>query len=237
MSDPVKIALVGATGMVGRAIVQATTGREDMRLTAIGRREMKLPHGARMEMFVAEPQQWDEVIEAVKPTVLINALGTTWNKSGKDEAAFRSVDHDLVMEVARAAHRHGVARFVSISAIGAALASKNFYMRVKGEVELDLARVGFNRLDIVRPGLLRGSRHFNPRAGDLRIGEMAGRAAAPFMNLMLHGNFRQYRAIDARIVADACLTLALRKAGGKFAHDYDAIQRAAHALPRIMPAN
>ncbi len=231
MSEPIRIALVGASGLVGRAIIRASVGREDMRLVAIARREMKLPQGARMELFVADTAQWDEVIEAVQPTVLINALGTTWKKSDKDEAEFRAVDHDLVLAVARAAHRLKVPRFVSISSIGADLASKNFYLRVKGEVERDLAKVGFQRLDILRPGLLRGSRE-----GDIRLAERAGIALSPLVNLMLHGNFRQYRAVDARVVADACLSFALRKAGGKFAHDHDSILRAAHSLPQMMLA-
>lgn len=227
MSDPLRIALVGATGLVGRAIVHAATGREDMRLVAIARREMKLPAGARMEMFVAEPDRWDEVIEAVKPDVLINALGTTWNKSGKDEAAFRAVDQELVLDVARAAHKAGVKRFISISSVGASLAARNFYLQVKGEVERDLAKVGFKRLDILRPGLLRGSRE-----NDVRAAEGLGRIAAPLLNLALHGKFRQYRAIRAETVADAALSLAMRKAGGKFAHDNDAILRAAQTLTR-----
>ncbi|MXP13578.1 NAD(P)H-binding protein [Altererythrobacter confluentis] len=227
MSEQVRIALVGATGLVGRAIVQASTGREDMRLVAIARREMKLPTGARMEMFVADPTKWNEVIDAVKPDVLINALGTTWKKSGKDEAAFRSVDEQLVMEVACAAHKAGVKRFISISSVGASLAAKNFYLRVKGEVERDLGKVGFKRLDILRPGLLRGLREH-----DMRAAEGLGRLAAPLMNLALHGSFRQYRAIRAETVADAALALAFKKAGGKFAHDNDAIIRAAQALTR-----
>ena len=42
--------------------------------------------------------------------------------------------------------------------MGAAIGSKHFYLRVKGETEEALARLRFRRLDIVRPGLLRGRR-------------------------------------------------------------------------------
>lgn len=228
MSEPVKIVLVGATGMIGRAIVQAATGREDMRLVAIGRREMKLPVGARMEMFVAQPDQWDEVIEASQPDVVINALGTTWKKSNGDEGAFRAVDQDLVLQVARSAHAHGVQRFISVSSVGAHILAKNFYLQVKGEVERDLAKVGFRRLDILRPSLLRGDRHDDPR-----FAERLGILSAPLANLMLHGKYRKYRAVEAETVADAALYLALTKPGGRFAHDYDAIERAARSLPQL----
>ena len=68
---------------------------------------MPLPKGARMELFVAEPKNWGEVIEALRPTAMICALGTTWKKSGRDEAAFRAVDHDLVL--ATAPHSEAIA--------------------------------------------------------------------------------------------------------------------------------
>ena len=229
-SVPVKIALVGATGMIGRAVVQACTGREDVRLVAIARREMKLPDGAKMEMFVADPDHWEEVIEAVQPQVMINALGTTRKKSGGDEEVFRAVDHDLVLEIAQAANRQGVQRFISVSSIGAHILSKTFYLQVKGEVERDLAKVGFRRLDILRPGLLRG-----PRPDDLRFLERMGIIAAPLSNLMLQGGYRKYRAIGAETVADAALALAMTKPGGRFAHDHDAILRIAQTLPQLEP--
>ena len=80
----------------------------------------------------------------------------------------------------------------------------------------------------LRPGLLRGKRD-----NDRRPGERIGIAAAPFVNLMLHGGFRQYRAIRAETVADAALALARRAARGRFIHDNDAILRAAKTLPRL----
>lgn len=228
MSDPVRIALVGATGLIGGDIIKVCIGREDLRLTGIARREVKLPRGIRMELFVAEPAKWGEVIEAIRPDVVINALGTTWKKSGADEAAFRAVDQDLVMDVARAARSNGVDRFVHVSSVGADIASKTFYLRVKGEVERDLAKLRFSRLDILRPGLLRGNRE-----SDRRTAERLGIAVAPVVNLFLHGGLRQYRAIRSATVADAALALAMRPVRGRFVHDNDAIQRAARSLPQL----
>ncbi|MDZ4308623.1 NAD(P)H-binding protein [Allopontixanthobacter sp.] len=229
-TGPIRIALVGATGLIGRAVVEACIGREDVRLVGIARREMKLPAGARMELFVADPAKWEEVLEAVKPQVMINALGTTLKKSGGDEDAFRAVDQELVLEVARAAHRQGVQRFISVSSVGAHILAKSFYLQVKGEVERDLAKVGFRRLDILRPSLLRGA-----RPGDLRFAERIGMIASPLANLMLQGGYRKYRAVEADTVADAALALALTKPGGKFAHEHDAILRAANSLPQPEP--
>lgn len=227
MSEPLRIALLGVTGMIGGKIMKTCVGREDVRLTGIARREAPLPKGIRMELFVADPANWGEVIESVRPRALICALGTTWKKAGAEEAAFRAVDQDLVMAVAQAAKVHGVERFVHVSSTGADIASKTLYLRVKGEVERDLAKLRFDRLDILRPGLLRGY-----RTNDTRPAERLGIVAAPALNLMLHGKYRQYRAIRAQTVAEAALALAKRPARGRFVHDNDAIARAARTLAK-----
>ena len=226
MSDPVRIALVGATGLIGSEVMKLAVGRQDLRLVAVARRESPLPQGARMEMFVADPEKWGEVVEAVHPTARICALGTTWRKAGRDEEAFRAVDHDLVLATARAAREAGVERLVAVSSTGADAMSENRYLRTKGEVERELGRMRFKRLDILRPGLLKGH-----RIGDLRPLERIGSALSPLADLAMQGRYRQYRSIRAELVAKAAMALALRRAGGRFVHDNDALLRAAATLP------
>ena len=227
MSDPLRIALAGATGLIGTTVIDLAIDREDFRLTGLSRREVPIPDGVRMEMFVADPENWGDVFEAVRPTALICALGTTWRLAGEDEAACRAVDYDLVLETARAAKAHGVERMIAVSSAGASLAAKTFYLRVKGEMERDLAKVGFKRLDVLRPVLLRG-----PRGGDRRSGERIGIAVSPLTDLFLRGGMRRYRSISAQMVAEAALGLAMRKAAGKFYHDNDGIRRAAREFPQ-----
>lgn len=227
MSEPLRIALVGASGLVGSQVIATCLGREDVRLAAIARSELTLPPGARMEVFVAEPARWGEVLEALRPVAVISALGTTWADAGRDEAAFRAVDQELVLAVARAAKAHGVQRFVSVSSVGADAHSRTFYLRVKGETDRELARIGLGRLDVLRPGLLRGQ-----RGGERRLAERLGVLASPLVNPLLTGRWRPYRAIDAELVARAALHCAMRPARGRFVHDHDAIMRAARALPQ-----
>ena len=229
MSEAIRVALVGATGLIGREVISACVGREDVRLSAVARREMPLPNGARMELFIADPGHWGEVFEALRPKVLICALGTTWKQAGEEEAAFRAVDEELVLATARAAHAQGVERMVIISSVGADPYAKNFYLRVKGEVERELGKIGFLRLDILRPGLLRGQ-----RGGDRRPAERIGIALSPLFNMALHGKYRRYRAIDASEVASAALALARKPTRAKLVHEHDALRREARGLP--MPA-
>jgi len=73
-----------------------------------------------------------------------------------------------VLAIAKAAHAHGAQRLGVVSALGANPSSGNFCNRVKGETELALNSVGFERLVIARPSLLVGDR--------ARLGRPCGRA-------------------------------------------------------------
>lgn len=228
MSEPLRIALVGATGLIGSQVIRACMGRSDVRLVAVARREVRLPKGARMELFVAEPGNWGEVFGALRPTALICALGTTWKKAGESEEAFRAVDQKLVLDTARAAQAAGVERLVAVSSVGADPLSRNFYLRVKGEVEAELSKVGFKRLDLLRPGLLKGE-----RGGDRRLGERLGIIASPIVDPFLNGKWRKFRSIDAIAVAQGAIGFAGRRAGGRFTHENDSIRRSAREWVKL----
>lgn len=222
MSKPTRIALVGASGLIGQSLIRLGVGRSDFRVIAIARAEVPLPPGARMEVLVADPAGWGDAIAAANADVLVCALGTTWAKSGKDEAAFRSVDHDLVLACGKAAKAAKIRQMIAISSIGADMASKNFYLRVKGEAEQALGKIGLTRLDIIRPGLLRGFRE-----NDRRIGERAAILASPLTDLLLHGQLRKYRSIRGETIAQAIVGLTREAMAGRFVFEHDAIVRAA----------
>lgn len=205
MSEPQVIALIGATGLIGRTIIEQAATRKDIQILAIARREMEAVPGARLEMVKAEPEKWGEVLANVRPDAMISALGTTWKRAGKSEAAFRAVDYDLVLASAKAARNAGVGRLVAISSAGADVAARNFYLSVKGECDAALRKLGFDRLDILRPGLLRGT-----RKSDRRPGERLAILASPLVDPLLGGKYRNMRSIDAGDVAAAALRFASR---------------------------
>jgi uncharacterized protein YbjT (DUF2867 family) len=221
MFEPLRICLVGATGLTGSALIEQAVGRTDVRIVGVARREAKLPRGARMEMLIAPVDGWADAIAASHAAAMVCALGTTWRKAGKAEAAFRAVDQELVLACARAAKAAGIEHLIVISSAGADPAAKPLYLRVKGEVEEALGKMRFRRLDVLRPGLLRGHRN-----GDRRIGERLAIIASPVTDLLLHGKYRQYRSVSAENIAIAILALAREKAAGRFVHDHDGIHRA-----------
>ena len=83
------------------------------------------------------------------------ALGTT-SKIAGSQAAFRAVDYDANLAVAKASVAAGVRKVGLVSAIGADANSKIFYSRVKGELEQALAQLPLEGLVIARPSMLVG---------------------------------------------------------------------------------
>lgn len=228
MSKPTRIALVGATGLIGMSLIRLAVNRRDIRIIAIARRELALPPGARMEVLVADPEHWDDAIAAANADTLVCALGTTWKKAGKDGAAFRSVDQDLVLACGRAAKAAGIRQMIAVSSVGADPLTKNFYLKVKGETEQALGKLRIPRLDILRPGLLTGPRE------ELRPAERLGMIASPLADLLMHGSYRKYRSIRAETVAQAMVGLTREAMAGRFVFEHDAMLRAARKGQSIL---
>ncbi|MEN9718717.1 MAG: hypothetical protein RIQ99_1595 [Pseudomonadota bacterium] len=220
MSKVTRIALVGASGLIGSALIRLAVQRRDIRVIAIARRELSLPRGARMEVLVADPENWADAIAAANADVLVCALGTTWKNAGQDEAAFRAVDHDLVLACAQAAKDAGIRQVIAISSVGADATSKRFYLRVKGEVEQALARLRPTRLDVIRPGLLRGARR------ERRPVERIAMLLSPLIDLFLRGKYAKYRSVSDDVIARAIVGLTKEKAAGRFVFEHEAILRA-----------
>lgn len=218
-----QLLLVGATGLVGSALIAATAQHRTVQLAALARREAPLPQGARLEMLVADPAEWSAAIARARPEVLVIALGTTMANVGGDRQKFVGVDHDLVLQVARAARTAGTRQLVLVSSVGADPASRNFYLSVKGKTETAVQALHFPRLDILRPGLLRGRRSGMPR----RL-ERMGQIVAPLVDPLLHGRMAAFRSIHARDVARAIVALAGQTGRGRHVHATPDLLRLAH---------
>lgn len=220
-----RICLVGASGLVGSMVLEAATGRADMRIVAVTRGELPLPEGARMEVLAGPVESWSELIAAARAEVLVCALGTTIARAGSQEA-FRAVDLDLVLACGRAARAAGIEHMIVVSSVGAQRGSRNFYLSVKGEMEDALGKLGFGRLDILRPGLLRGWRKERRRL------EGIGQVVAPLADtLILHGPWSRLRSIRARDLARVILFLTFERARGRFVAENETFKRILQKIP------
>jgi len=127
------------------------------------------------------------------------ALGTTIKVAGSQQA-FRAVDFEAVLAVAKAAKAAGARRLGVVSAMGASARSPIFYNRVKGEMEEALSALDFDTLVIARPSFLAGDRE--ALGQPLRAGEKMALAVSKLLAPVIPAN---YASVDARAVAAALL--------------------------------
>ena len=85
------------------------------------------------------------------------ALGTTIRKAGS-RAAFREVDLEYPLRLARLARDNGARHYSLVSAVGADRRSAFHYSRVKGELEEALTAMDWPSLAIFRPSVIEGKR-------------------------------------------------------------------------------
>jgi uncharacterized protein YbjT (DUF2867 family) len=197
-----KLALIGATGLIGRQLWPLLEARHD--LLVLGRR----PSGAKHEKL-GTMESWPELLAGERVDCALSTLGTTRKQAGSWER-FVAVDRDAVLAFARAARASGARHFLAVSSSGADPESRNAYLRLKGEVEWALTDIGFERIDFLRPGLLLGQRQ------ERRVAEGIGQALSPLLNLLLRGPLDRYAGIDAALVARAIAALAERDNPGRY---------------------
>ena len=160
-----KAIVIGATGAVGKELVRALL--DDARYTEVAvfvRRDPGVTH-PKLTAHVINFEQPDTWRALVTGDVLFSALGTSLKQAGSKEAQ-RRIDYDYQHMFAEAAHANGVAHLVLLSSLGADSRSSIFYLRLKGELDDAVQRLGFDTVHIVRPPSL-----IRPEAK--RLGETA----------------------------------------------------------------
>ena len=195
--------LAGATGLIGRALLPLLEKSERYSSVhvlvrrAVTGIEAHPKVGFRTVDFSHLPKAFPKVDD------VYIALGTTIKVAGS-EAAFRQVDHDFVVNTARAARKAGALRLTVVSALGADAKSRVFYNRVKGEMQAEIAELGYESVVIAQPSLLMGDRA--ALGQPVRSGEVwATRLFSPVMWMVPKG----VRPIAAGAVASAMLAATL----------------------------
>lgn len=165
--------VAGATGLVGRALVRQLADDPAWReVRALVRRGPSGEAGGPTLVQVpVDYERLDPPPSWAAADQVFCALGTTIRQAGS-QAAFRRVDYDYPVALARAARASGARHFLLVSAVGADPRSRVFYNRVKGEVETAIAELGFRSVTIARPSLLLGKRA-EPRLGE-QVGKVLG---------------------------------------------------------------
>lgn len=214
-----KAVIAGATGLIGTFLVdQMKTDKDVMTVTALTRRGGE--QVGKVAWTKVDFDNLDDLKNACDgASHAFCCLGTTINTAGSKEA-FRKVDYDYVIDFAKAAKSQGIERFSVVSAIGSSADSSVFYNRVKGQMENDLEKIGFESLHIFHPSLLLGPREEN------RLGEKIGTVGMKLVSPLMMGSLTKYKPIHVKTVAGAMLRLAKSPEKGVQHFEYEEMNKA-----------
>jgi uncharacterized protein YbjT (DUF2867 family) len=160
------VMVAGGTGLVGRECLRLLSNDPAVdEVRALVRRSLPAEiAGPRVRECRIDFDHLDSNPDWFEVNTVFCALGTTMSKAGSREA-FRRVDYEYPLAIARKAHERGANHFLLVSAAGANSRSRIFYNQVKGELEEAVQQLGYASVTIARPSLLLGVRQ------EQRLGE------------------------------------------------------------------
>jgi uncharacterized protein YbjT (DUF2867 family) len=206
--------LVGSTGLIGAHLLELLL-KDDRygKVIAISRKPLPTRH-AKLDNVVIDFNRLSEYADRLKVDDIFCCLGTTMKVAGS-QAAFRKVDFEYPLEIAKIAKQKGAKQYLIVTALGANKKSSFYYNRIKGEVEDAIRDQAFESYHIFRPSFLKGNRT------ESRAGEEAANSFFKIFGFLVP---KKFKAIDSVKVARAMLVKAKEEKPGMFVHESGSLQ-------------
>lgn len=180
--------LLGASGATGQKLLPLLLDDPGYsKILTLSRRETGIKH-AKLENRVVDFDDLAAGFRGLKVDDCYCTFGTTLKIAGS-EAAMTRIDHEFVLDFARACRAAGATRFAYLSAANANAGSSVFYARLKGQTEDALKALGFTDLGIFRPSMIIAER------ADRRWAESMLFPLLPLLDKLMLGDFAKYRSI------------------------------------------
>lgn len=206
-----KACIIGASGLVGQSLTKQLA-ESDMyeKVIILVRNPLKIEH-QKIEQKIIDYENLKNL--QLGADHIFCCLGTTIKKAGSKEA-FKQVDYEYPLAIAKLAAQEKSELFAIVTAMGASKNSTFFYNQVKGEVENDLGLLNIPFIGIFRPSMLLGERK------EQRLAEQIGKV---FMRLIDFITPAKYKAIHVDHVAEAMLKYAANPLEGITVVENDAM--------------
>ena len=182
--------VVGATGLIGSEVVKLLLNDNSFsEVRLLVRRPLSLSHPKLRIQLVDFDNYFDIKKKMSSGHSVFCCVGTTQKKVKGDLNAYRKVDYDIPVNTANAAIENGFKNYLLVSSVGANEKSKNFYLQLKGSVEVAVSKLDFQSVYFFRPSLLLGER------SEFRLGEKVAQTIMSTFSFVLVGGSRKYKPI------------------------------------------
>jgi uncharacterized protein YbjT (DUF2867 family) len=193
-----KATVFGATGLVGKQLVEQLTENDTYREVVVPNRREVSYKSEKVKSLKIDFDQLETYTNLFEVDHIFICLGTTIKKAGSKDT-FQKVDLELPKRIAELASQTNVKSVVMISSLGAEKETSNFYLKTKGQAEEALKKSLNERAYIVRPSMLLGQRD------EFRLGEEIGKMLMKGLSFLIP---KKYRGIYDYQVAAAMIHIA-----------------------------
>jgi len=186
-----QVTLFGATGLIGSYLLEFLLKDSDIHLiNVVGRNPFHLEHD-KINNIVIDFEDVSSISNSVTGSeAVFVSIGTTMSKVNGDKIKYKSVDFDIIFNIANACKQKNINQFIYVSSLGANANSSNFYLRLKGEIDEAVAKLNLNSTSVFRPSVLLGKRN------ESRPGEKIMQFIMPLLDFMIPSNSKAFKAKD-----------------------------------------
>ena len=215
MNSPVSL-VAGGTGLVGSYIISSLSKRLGKQIIVARSFDSEIPENAEVKLInfddlnsnkVDFNNHIDHIYLCLGKKLSTYELGYMHPNSRE---SFKLIDYKYPLSIARLAFENGAKSIALVSAVGAQEGSFNYYFHIKGRLENEIRKIGYENICYARPGHLLGARN-DFRGYEIPILELGLRVAAPFMQ----GPLKNFRQIEAKQVAESMVMNILDKKKGE----------------------
>ena len=205
-------AIVGSTGLIGGKLLELLLYDNYFNvIRVIVRRPVEFNNPAVRVIVIDFSDEISFKSALSGCDALFCAVGTTQKKVNGDRAAYYKVDYDIPVNAARFCKETGSPVFLLVSSVGADSKSKNFYLKLKGEVEDKVREMKIDSVSVFRPSMLLGKRN------EYRFTEEVAKAISAPLSLIFPS---KYKPIKAENVAGAMIAASKKATPGFNVYHY-----------------
>ena len=214
MKSPLSL-IAGGTGLVGSHVIKVLSKKSGTQIILARSFNSEIPQNADLQIInfdslssnkVKLKNDIDHVYLCLGKRLSTHELGYMQHSARE---SFKLIDFEYPLSIAKLAYESGARSIALVSAVGAQERSFNYYFHIKGKLENEIKKIGYENICFARPGHLLGARK-DFRGYEIPVLESGLRIAAPFMQ----GPLKNFRQIEARKVAESMVMNLLNKQKG-----------------------
>ena len=203
MDSPVSL-VAGGTGLVGSHVIRNLSNLDGTQLILARSFDNKLPKNAKLQIIDFDDLLLNKVKLESKVDNVYLCLGKRLATheliymQDSSRESFKMIDFDYSLSIAKLAFEAGAKNIAVVSAVGVQQGSNNYYFHIKGKLEEEIKKIGYENIVIAQPGHLLGERN-EFRGYEIPILEFGLSIAHPLMQ----GPLKNFRQVKAKKVASS----------------------------------